>query len=128
MSYAVSVPMVSAVTSPSAVSIFEQPRKRKRVSDPADRALMWKKFQDCWASGNSFPSPSTGRSSVAHSPIVTPPVVSESSMLDLPPVTAVSSLSRPSPQHSRLSPRYADPSSVRTGLALWCYFLASSRC
>ena len=111
MSYAVSVPMVSSVTSPSAVSIFEQPRKQKQVSDPADRALMWKKFQDCWASGNS--SPSTGRSSVAHPPIVTPPVVPESSMLDLPPVTAVSSSSRPSPQH----PGYADPSSVRTGLA-----------
>ena len=53
----------------------------------SDRALMWEKFQDWWASGNS--SPSAGHYSVARPPIVTPPVDPGSSMLALPPVTAV---------------------------------------
>ena len=115
---------VSAVPSPLAVAIFEQPQKWKRVTDPAEQALTWDKFQDWWASGHS--SPSTGNSSAARPPQVTPPVdPGSSSTLALPPVTAVSTLSRASPQHSRQSPGSrpvlpdtANPSNVRTGVAL----------
>ena len=43
--YAVAGPAVSAAPSPSAVPVFELPRKRKRVMDPAEWALMWGSFQ-----------------------------------------------------------------------------------
>ena len=127
--YSVTGPAVSAVLSMSTVAVVEQPWKRKRWTDPVERALAWENFQDCWASGRS--TPSTGMSYAPWLLLVTPPVdPGSSSALAVPAAVVLSSSSRASSHHSRQSPRpcpvlaptsLPDPaytSSVRTGVAL----------
>ena len=59
VTYAVAGPAISAVQSTLAVAVVEQPRKRKQLTDPAERSLAWENFQDWWASGRSTPSMGT---------------------------------------------------------------------
>ena len=102
--YAVAGLSVSAVPLTSSAAVVEQPQKRKRVTDPAERALMWENFRDWWASGRFMPS--TGTSSAPQPLLDTPPVdPGSSSALTLPAAATLSSSSVVSSHHSQKCPR-----------------------